>query len=65
MSEVRAGAGWCAERLHLPSLLGMRILFQENAFLGRPQRVSRVKWISKQQVLALVPSHFLIRQVKL
>lgn len=65
MSEVRAEAEWCAQLLPLPSLLVMRILFQESTFLGRAQHVSRVKWIPKQHVLALVPSHFLIRQVKL
>lgn len=65
MKEVRAEVGWCAEQLLLPSLLVMKILFQESAFLGRAQPVSRVKWISKQHVLALVPSPFLVMHVKL
>lgn len=47
---------WCAQQLLLPSLPMMKILFQEGTFLGRAPHVSKVKWIPKQHVLALVPS---------
>lgn len=61
MKEV----GLYAEHLLLPSLLVMKILFQESTFLDRAQHVSRMKWIPKQHVLAVLPSPFLIMQVKL
>lgn len=32
MKEVCAEVGWCAEQLLLPSLLVMKILFQESVF---------------------------------
>lgn len=63
MKEVCAEEGWCAEQLLLPSLLVIKILSQVSTFLGRAQ--SRVKWIPKQHVLALVPSPFHITQLKL
>lgn len=44
-------------------LLVTKILSQVSTFLGRAQ--SRVKWIPKQHVLALVPSPFHITQLKL
>lgn len=64
MQAVCSEAGWCGEVLLLPSLLVMKIFFQESTSLGRAQHVSRVKWIPKQHVLAPI-TPFLITQVNL